>query len=127
MLESNSNIENLLNQELTADGNRSRAAEGKHVNVNIGQSVGSQHYESAVGMHVDDVSPEQSPLLKKQRDQGEMVNSTDEALMSPTIDAKEISINEEILIHRNELESITSYVAQKGRTVFQQFKTLLES
>ena len=47
-----------------------------------------------------------------------MVNSTDEGLMSQTIDAKEIALNDEILIHRNELDSIKSYVEKKGRTVF---------
>ena len=119
MLETNSNIDNLLNQELHAESNRGRAVDGKHVNMNVGQSVDSQHYGSAGGMHVDDAGNEHSSLLQKQRDQGEMVNSMDEGLMSQAIDAKEISINDEVLIHKNELESITSYVEQKGRTVFQ--------
>ena len=126
MLETNSNIDNLLNQELHADSNQDRLAEGKHVTVKVGQSAGSQHYESTGGMHADDASPVQSPQLKKQCDQGEMVNSTDEGLLTQPIDAKEIAIDEEILIHRNELVSITSYVEQKGRTVFQQFRNILE-
>jgi len=48
-----------------------------------------------------------------------MVISTDEHLMSEVMDAKETTINEEVHVHRNELENITSYVEQKGHSVFE--------
>ena len=99
---------------------------GNHLNVKIGQTFGHDYQSSGLTpAERDQDSPEQpnSPLQMHQRDQADMVKSTDDAFIDPSSETKEIS---QLMIHKNELENITSYVAQKGRTVFHQFKTLLD-